>query len=138
MPAQTMTGARVAIFINGQLFARAISFSYNSRTDFTPIRQLDSLEPAEFEPTATSISGSIGFVRTAGDGSIRGLGVSTNFENLSLLKGYSIALIDLQSNLVLLRTKGCVTKNENSSVSSRGIMSGTFDFEGYVWQNETG
>lgn len=136
MSAATISGAQLLCYINGQLFGRIVGFNYQSSTPSIDVRGIDSDQPFEFMSGTTSLTGSISCYRLSGDGGLENLGVTSKYADLTLLKYFSIQIIDRKNNLSIFKAQKCRLENQNWSVGSRGIMQGSFSFKGFAYDTE--
>lgn len=133
-----ITGARLKVYINGRMVGEAIDFEYQSRTEKRPIYGIDSTEPFEFAPGRTVIRGRFSVLRPEGTGSLEGYGAISNFEDHPMEKYTSIMLYDRRLNAPVFQCDSAVILSQSWKVASRGIMTGSFEFEGFKWINEAG
>lgn len=135
--ALTLPGAAITCYVNGQRFGRVTSFSWESMTPFKARYGLDSADPFELVPMYTKVQGSIGLLRTVGDGGAEGAGMTVSFEDLPRGKYFSLMLVDRGSDQVLFQAELCVAKVQKWDVRSRSIVTGSVEFEGISWTNES-
>jgi hypothetical protein len=133
-----VTGARSKLYINFRLIGEVTDFRYTSSTPRKPIYGIDATEPFEFVPTITAIKGSIALLRPAGSGSMEGYGITNSFEETAREKYVNIFLIDRKVPLPIFQCPRAVITGQSWNVPSRGMMTGTVEFEGFVWNNEVG
>ena len=134
--AKTIVAASVILYINNQPYGRVESFRFSSQTPRDAIYGIDSLDPMELAPTRTKVTGSIGIIRTVGDGGIEGAGFTTNYELLSREKYFSIMLVERQSDTVIFRADYCSVAGQQWDVQARERVKGTLEFEALDWSNE--
>lgn len=134
--AKTITGANILCYIDGRLYSRASSVSWNSATPHKPIMALDSVDPYELAVTTTHVTASMSVYRLHGDGGAQGAGMVPNYEDLPRGRYFTLILVDRMTNNTLFRMKNCVVNGESWSVPSRGIVTGSLSLEGITWDNE--
>ena len=137
MRPQIISGSRVALFLNGHRFGRAISLEMSSDTSTHPIETIDDLLPAEIAPTRTRVRGTVRCYRLSGDGGIEGAGVTTQFANIPLQKYFSLTLKDLGTDRTIFQFDFCMVEQQSWAVVTKDLMSGQFSFTGMTWGNET-
>lgn len=136
MRAKTIVSAGVTVYVNGAPFGRVTSFRFSSNTPREAIYGIDSLDPFELAPTRTRITGSIGLVRTVADGGAEGAGLTTNYEQLSREKYFSLMLVERISDTVIFRADYCSVVNQQWDIAAKEMVRGTIEFEALDWSNE--
>ncbi|NDD85746.1 hypothetical protein EBZ38_15905 [bacterium] len=131
-----ITGAKVVVYVNGSVFGYAINFRWTSSTPRRAIYGIDSGEPYELAPTTTRIVGSMSLYRTIDGGGLEGPGVVANLDNIPREKYFSIALMERSSGQVIFRAEQCSVVSQSWDIPSRGIVTGSFEFEALAWNNE--
>ena len=131
------SGPRIVVYINGKKYGRVVSIEITSSTPHRSIDGIDEVTPAELAPTRCKISGTIHVLRIVGDGGIEGVGVTTQFNNISKQKYFSLTLKDLGTDHTLFQINNCVVENQQWSMAAKSIVSGAFSFTGTTWSNET-
>lgn len=136
MPALTIVGAQVIVYINGRVYGQAESFEWESLTPKKPIFGIDSPDPFELAPTTTQCRGTLGAVRTHGDGGFQGAGVIAAYPDLTREKYFTLVLVDRVTKTILFEAALCSASMEKWRVAPKNIMRGTMSFEGITWGNE--
>lgn len=131
-----ITSAKVVVYINGSAFGYAISFRWSSATPRRAIYGIDSGEPYELAPTTTKISGGMTLFRTIDGGGLEGSGIVANLDNIPREKYFSIALVERTSGQTIFRADQCSVLAQSWDIPSRGIVTGSFEFEALAWNNE--
>ena len=134
--ARTVVTAGVLLYINNRLYGKVTGFSFSSETPREPINGIDSIDPFELAANTTRVTGTIDVVRTVFDGGAEGAGLTTNFERVPQEKYFSILLLERGSDTTLFRADYCSVNRQSWSFPSRGIVTGTIEFEGLSWSNE--
>ena len=134
--ARVISGASVFVYINGRPFGRIREFSFRSMTPRRAIYGIDSMSPYELAPSQTKITGSMSIYRTVGDGGAEGAGITASIEDLSRERYFSIMLIDRGTDMVLFQADSCSLNGQSWSVPSRGIITGSLEFEALTWNND--
>jgi hypothetical protein len=130
------TAARVILYINGQPYAQATSFRWDSATPARALYGLDCGEPYELAHTVTKITGQIGLLRVVGDGGLEGAGVVQHFADVPKGRYFTLALIDRVTDTQLFRADRCKATSQSWNVPSKGRIEGTLTFEALDWSNE--
>jgi hypothetical protein len=133
-----VSGARVKLYINNRFIGEVVDFSYSAVAQKRPIYGIDATEPFEFAPGITTVKGRITVLRPAGLGSLEGYGVVSDFEHAPLEKYVSIMLLDRQNQMPVFQSDRAVITGQNWSVRAKGLMTGSYEFEGFKWINEAG
>ena len=129
-------GAQSQIFINGEILATAISFSWSSETQSKDIYGLDQMEPYEFANTINRVTGSCSLYRIIGDGGLEGAGIVARFSDILRQKLITITVKDILTDSVLFEATNCVVPNQNWEIRSKDLITGSFSFKGKTWGNE--
>lgn len=133
-----ITGARLKVYINSTMVGEVIDFQYQSRTEKRAIYGIDATEPFEFAPGRTVVKGAFSVLRPEGLGSLEGYGMISNFDEHPLERYVSIMVYDRKRDVPVFQCDRAVILGQSWKVASRGIMTGTFEFEGFKWINEAG
>jgi hypothetical protein len=133
-----LTGARTKLYINFKLIGEVTDFEWQSSTQKKPIYGIDATEPFEFVPGITRIRGTVALLRPAALGSLEGYGITTSFEEHPKEKYVNITLMDRKVPLPVFQCPRAVILSQSWRVPSRGVMTGTMEFEGFIWNNEVG
>lgn len=136
MAAKTITSAHIVCYINGKLYGRVSSFSWDSQTIHKPIYGVDSADPFELAASSTRISGNMQIYRLMGDAGAQGAGIVPKYEDMPRGRYFNITLIDRATDLILFQAKYCILQAESWNVPSRGIITGQCHFEAIDWSNE--
>lgn len=136
MRARTIVGAGVLLYVNSRPFGKVTGFRFTSSTPREAIYSVDSLDPVELAPTRTKVSGTINLVRTIADGGAEGAGFTTDYENLSREKYFSLILLDRQTDKVIFRADYCSVVSQSWDAVIRDIVKGNLEFEALDWSNE--
>lgn len=136
MSSKTLTGARIVCYINGKLYGRVSSFTWDSQTAHKPIYTIDAAEPFELAAGITKVGGTISVYRLIGDGGAQGAGIVPKYGDIPRGKYFSIMLIDRGTDLVLFQAKYCSLQTESWTVPQKGIITGSLHFEAIDWSNE--
>lgn len=133
-----VTGARAKLYINFRFVGEVTDFEWSSSTQKKPIYGIDATEPFEFVPGVTRVRGTVNLLRPAGSGSLEGYGITTSFEEHALEKYVNITLIDRKLPTPIFQCPRAVILSQSWRVPSRGVMAGSMEFEGFIWNNEVG
>ncbi len=136
MPALTLAGAHVVVYLNGRVYASVESFSWVSSTPKKTIFGLDSVIPAELAPTITGCSGSLKLYRLIGDGGIQGPGMAAAFEDMPSEKYFTLQLIERRSDTVIFSAQECSVESESWGAEAKSLIRGSMTFKAKTWSNE--
>lgn len=131
-----VTGAKVALYINGRPYAQVTSFRWDSLTPAKPIYGIDSGEPYELAPTTTRIAGNVGMVRLIGDGGLEGPGITHHFGDVPRGKYFSLTLVERGTDTTIFRADRCTATSQSWDVPNKGMVQGQMAFEALDWSNE--
>lgn len=131
-----VVAAKILVYINGKLFGRCTSFSWQSTTPRKKIRTIDVQHPVELAATTVDVSWSMGVLRTHGDGGLQGVGIAPVMTELSLEKYFTIQLYDRVTGLTIFRSDMNNTDVESWNITAKGLMQGQAQGSGIVWVNE--
>lgn len=131
-----LTGAKVALYVNGKAYAKVTGFRWTSTTPKRAIYGVDSVDPFELAPTITKCVGTLSVVRLSGDGGAEGAGLTAPYDMLPNEKYCSIVLLEPHSDLILFEARQCSVIAQSWDAPSRGIMTGSIEFEALSWNNE--
>ncbi len=137
MTTYTIPSAAVALFINGKLYGAVSSFTWTSATPLKAINGIDSLEAQELIHTSAAVSGSFGLYRITGSGGMEGVGVTTQFDKMSQERYFVLQLIDLRTDQILFQARSCKANSQTWSVAVKALVTGTLQFQGLTWENES-
>jgi hypothetical protein len=132
-----ISGAKVQCYINGQLVGRVNAFRWSADSPHKSISAIDCPVPFELAPGTTKVTGSVGLFRTSGDGGIENMGIQPKPNNIARGKYFTLQLIEKMGGTTLFEANYCVVQNQSWAVDARGVMSGTFSFEGIIWANDS-
>lgn len=134
--ARVVVGAHINCYINGQPYGRVIGFTFRSQTPRRALYGIDSMDPFELAVTQTKVGGTMRIVRTVGDGGAEGAGITANFDDLPREKYFTVQLVERGSDTVIFQAELCSVVSQVWDVPSKGIVTGTIDFEAISWNNE--
>lgn len=131
-----VTAAKVKLYINGKPFGRVNGFSWASETPRRPIYGVDSTQPYELAVTTTRCTGTISVMKITADGGAEGAGVTAPYPEISRERYFSLALIEIGSDLVIFQADRCSLVSQSWNAPARGLITGSFSFEAIDWTNE--
>lgn len=133
---QVIRGADLQVYINGQLFAVCTGIRWQSDSGRHAIHGIDQQEAFELAPGPVSIRGTIECVRLRQDGGLEGRGVVAPSRMAVLEKYFSLAVVDRSTDTVILAIEKTSAGAQNWGTQGRGILEGSFTFEGIGFTNE--
>lgn len=134
---RTLRGPDIQVYINGKLFAVATGVRWQADPGRHAIYGIDQYTPFELAPGQSRITGAVECVRHRQDGGIEGRGVAAPESQLMLEKYFGLAIVDRSTDTVILAIESAAVGSQNWQVSANGVMTGTFNFEGLGWSNES-
>jgi hypothetical protein len=137
MPSLIIAGPHIVCYINGRVYGQVSHAEWNSDTPKKPIHGIDSVHPFELAPTTSAVKGSLALYRITGSGGLQGAGVIAPFPDLSREKYFTLQLIDRRSGGVVFDCRQCSPESERWVISTKALMTGTLNFSGISWNNET-
>lgn len=132
-----VVAAKVLMYVNGKLYAKATSFQWSSATPRRKIRTIDIPVPVELAATTTDVTWTIGCLRIIGDGGLQGSGVVAQQTDISLEKYFSLLLVERTSGLTIFKSDYNNVDSEAWQLASKTVMSGTVSGSGISWVNES-
>jgi hypothetical protein len=136
MTARIVVSASVKCYLNGKPFGKVKDFRYNVSTPRKAIYGIDSIEPYELAPTTSRVSGSLTIYKTMADGGVEGAAMVARTEEIPREKYFSLMLVDRISQTIMFEAKYCSVQSQSWSLSERGIVMGTIDFESLSYSGE--
>jgi hypothetical protein len=135
----TQSGAKLKLVINNQTFGIVTSFNYSIDYGRKALRGIDNPFPQEMVTGQQTVRGSVGCLRLQGT-SLESYGVvspqtsvdSLEFSPMMSDKYISITLVDILTSEIVFRLDMASVMNQQWSVQARGLMQGSFEFEGIV------
>ena len=100
------------------------------------MQTVDSILPFELGSTASSVSGTMGLYRTTLDGAAEGPGMVAPLEEIPNEKYFSMALVDLITQIVIFQADFCSVESQSWSMDARGLVLGTISWSALSYQNE--
>jgi hypothetical protein len=135
--ARVIPSAAVVVYVNGKQFGRVQAFNFRSLTPRKALYGIDSTDPYELAPTIGKITASMSVFRTVGDGGAEGGGMAATMEDLSKEKYFSVMLVDRGAqDSIIFQADYCSLSSQAWSIVSRGIITGSLEFEALTWSND--
>ncbi len=131
-----ITGAQVAVYINGKPYALVMGVRWNSDTAAHASYGIDAMEPFELSPTVSSVTGSLTVYRRAGDGAAEGSGITVPLPDLARELYFRVTLIELRTQKVIFNAPRCKITSQSWEVPTKGHVTGTLNFMATTWSNE--
>jgi hypothetical protein len=127
----------LVVYINNKPFAICTGFGFSSSTPMKPITGIDQVIPTELAPTVVHIRGSLGLMRTHGDGGLEGQGMAYRPEDLPWGRYFTITIVDRVNRKKIFQSNYCVVTDQNWNAPARGMVTGNVQFQAITWGNET-
>lgn len=136
--AQTLTGARAKLYINGKLFGLGTDCSWSLPYGMEPVHTLGRYEPQEIVPVSQeAIEVSVNGMRVVNngphvgfDGTIDTAIIVPVLADLLANKDMTIEIIDRQSDKSIMRVAQCRSRGYSSQVGAKGMVTYSMQFIG--------
>lgn len=135
--AKTAPSAALLCYVNSRLYGQVTGVSLRSVVTRRRVHGIDTTEAQELTSGPTKIGGTIRVIRVIGDGGAEGAGMTTNFENLPAEQYFSLLILERGFGTVMFRADQCSLLGQTWDMPSKGLVSGTLEFEALTWSNET-
>lgn len=126
----------MALYVNGLAFGRVTAFRFSVDTPRRKMHTVDSTIPFEMGTTSTNVSGSMGLYRTALDGAAEGPGMASPLDTLPNERYFSMALVDLTTQVVIFQADHCSVENQSWAVDAKGLVMGNVSWSALSYRNE--
>ena len=133
---RSMRGADVKVYINGQVYSPVTGIRWSSSTGRHAIYGIDQATPFELATADASVKGTVDVIRIRNSGGLEKAGIAAPEQKLLLEKYFSITVVDRITDTVILQIDEAAISDQNWQAVSKGIISGSFSFEGIGWTNE--
>lgn len=134
--AKTLRGPDIKVFINGRIYAPVTSFRFNTATGRRPIMGIDQGTPFELAPGPQHVTGTIEVLRIRNSGGLEGAGIAAPESLILQEKYFTLTVIDRVTDSVILQIDEAALVDQNWSAVAKGVVAGSFSFEGMSWGNE--
>ena len=124
------------LYINGRIFGVATGISWNAPTGSQARYGIDRQTPFEILSTQSSISGTVECLRHHNTAGVEGAGIVPVEDQLSKARYFFLQLVDRQTDSVILQVPKAALQSQQWRVQARGVLTGSFTFEGLEWSNE--
>ena len=133
---KTLRGADIRVFINGKIYSSIVSVRWSTSNGMHAIMGIDSSTPFELASSTCSVKGTFEILRIRASGGLEGAGISPPEAAVLLGKYFGLTIVDRLSDTVILQVDEAAVVDQNWTISTRSLMSGSFSFEGIGWTNE--
>lgn len=131
-------GADLKIYINNKLFGLVLNFTWQAGNGRRPIYGIDNPEPQEIADGQNFVSGTIAVVRLRDDAGLEGYGVVAQPHETTREKYTTITVVDRVTDRPIFTCDKARIKSQSWNVTARDMLTGSFQFDGIVWENEFG
>ncbi len=136
--AQTLTGARAKLYVNGKLVGLGTDCSWSLPYGMEPVHTLGRYEPQEIVPVSQeAIEVSVNGMRVIDFGPHKGFNGSVDtaimvpvLADLLNNKDITIEIIDRQTNKSFMRVAQCRSRGYSSQVGAKGMVTYSMQFIG--------
>lgn len=133
---QVVRSLDCVLYINGRIFGVTTGIDWESSTGAQARFGIDQQTPFEILSTQATIKGTVKCLRQHNTAGVEGVGITPVEDQLSMSRYFFLQLVDRQTDTVILQVPKACMVDQRWSVSTRGIMTGSFTFEGLAWSNE--
>lgn len=133
---KSLKGPDIKVYVNGRLYTVVTSVRWIASYGRNPIMAIDQSIPAELASGPCTVKGTLDIVRLRNSGGLQGAGLVPDDFVILRERYFSLTIVDRLSDTVLLQVDEASVGEENWSVPSRGLISGSFTFEGIGWTND--
>lgn len=131
-----VAGAHLKVYINSCLYGTVTGMAFRIVSGHEARRGIDNPMPFALVPTTYSVQGSLSVLRIR-DGGLEGRGFVPFGNELPRQKYLSIQIIDRVTGRMLFNAANSVVNDQQWSVQSKSLMSGSFSFEAMGFGNES-
>lgn len=133
---QIIRGLDCILYINGKVFGVATGINWDADVGTQARYGIDFQKPQELVTTQTRIRGTVECIRKKNDAGVEGAGIIPVEDELSSYRYFFLQLVERQTDTVVLQVPKACLVSQRWSVQARGVMTGSFTFEGIEWSNE--
>ena len=130
------SASKVALYVDGALYSKVFSFSWNANTPVHALHTIDCTQPLSLDPTTSDCSGAIGVWKTSGDGGAEGSGFTAPYQNVVSNKYFTLALVEYNKGLILFEANNCLLVSQSWDVQVLSFITGRLTFQSIEWNNE--
>jgi hypothetical protein len=131
-----LTGAKVVLFVNGEMYGKVRAFNWNVETPRKDIHGIDALIPFELAIGTSRVSGTMSVYRLARDGGAEGAGMIATTDALSREKYFGMVLVDISTGYVVFQADHCSVDSQTWSADAKGVVTGQLTWSAMAWNNE--
>lgn len=131
-----ITGASVALYVNGIRYAKVTGITFNIDTPQKEIRGCDSAQPFELAATSTTVAGTMTIYRQEQDGGAEGAGLTVPIVQIAKAKYVSIVLVDMKSGTTLFEADRCAISSQGWTFATHSYAMGNVSFSAIDYLNE--
>lgn len=135
----TLTSANLKVAINNVTIGFVTSFDYSIEYGKDDLRGIDVPFPQEIAPGSQTLRGTIQCVRLRSSGALENFGITANqaptttgvVTDQQIEKYISLAITERDTGRIVFRCDKATVTTQRWQLSSRGFVTGSFDFEGF-------
>ena len=133
----SLAGAHLKVFINGKLLGYVMNApAWNVRSESGRLREIDNVLTKQFAPRLYEVAGTLQVLRGRSTGGLEGAGLVPTAEAMLRQKYLTIEIQDRITQDIVYRALQCTVQQQQWQINARGIVTGTFNFEGITFANE--
>ncbi len=97
---------------------------------------IDRSTPIELPSGMCTIKGTMEIMRFRNSGGLQGVGIAAPEDRILLERYFSLTVVDRVSDKVILQIDEASVTEESWQTGAKGMVSGTFSFQGRQWTND--
>jgi hypothetical protein len=133
----SIASASVKCYINGKLLGAVMAIPvWSIQSSWGALREIDSVVARQLAPRTYACNGTIQILRGRSTGGLEGLGLVAAAESMLLQKYASIEVQDRCTDEIIFSAHHCQVDSQSWKVDSKGLIIGTFNFQGLTFTNE--
>ncbi len=133
---QVIRGLDLVLYINGRAYGVATGISWEDTKGAQARYGIDQQRPFEILTTQTAVRGTIECLRKHDDAGVEGAGIVPEPNELSRARYFFLQLVDRLTDTVIFQIPKAALVSQSWRVQARGVLTGSFSFEGIEWSNE--
>lgn len=133
----SIAGAHLKVYVNGKLLGYATAVpAWNVRSEWGRLREIDSVMTRQMAPRVFEVSGVVQVLRGRATGGAEGAGLVASGENMLRQKYCTIEIQDRITQDLVYRALRCTIQQQQWKMDARGLVQGSFSFDGIAFSNE--
>jgi len=134
----SLAGAHLKVYVNSKLLGIVTSIpAWNITTAWARLQEIDSVVTNQLAPRMYTCSGTIQVLRGRSTGGLEGAGLVPAAQSMLLQKYLTIEVQDIVTQDIVFRALQCQVTQQQWQINPKGLVMGTFSFEGITASNES-